>query len=119
MRVALLVVLTVVASACALPGGVARLAQTHHVPQGRALTRLGSVDAQTKKLCGIFLINWGAPDADMMEQTVEAALDQREGAKLIVDAQTDASIYMVPLLFSRCRVRITGTAATHDAPTAH
>jgi hypothetical protein len=87
------------------------------VDTGQEVVRGDVVQGRVRKLCGIFLVVWGTPDAAMMDEAVADALRRAPGAELLVDAQSDASTYWVPLLFARCRVNITGTAATtkgHD-----
>jgi hypothetical protein len=100
------------ASACALPGGTVRMASTHHVDASHAVVPRRHVEGQAKKLCGILFVSWGVPDAEMMKAAIDDALRRDPGARLLVDAQSDASVYWVPLLFSRCRVHVSGTSAT-------
>lgn len=113
--VELLTACCLLASACALPGGTSRIAATHHVDADRAVVPRHQVSGQAKKLCGVFFVNWGAPDAELMSDALADALEDDPKAELLVNAQTDASIYTVPLIFSRCRVFVTGTSATTSA----
>jgi hypothetical protein len=104
--------LGVLACGCALPGGTVRMASSHHVDASQTVTPRRQVEGRSKKLCGIFFVNWGAPDAAMMQAAIDDALARDPGAQLLIDAQTDASIYLIPLLFSRCRVFVSGTSAS-------
>ena len=97
--------------ACLLPGGSFRINSSHFAFPSSNVYPMNTVEGKASKLCGILFINWGSPDADLMNSAVNDALSKAPGSSMIINMQSDSKLFMIPALFALCITNVMGTAA--------
>lgn len=111
MRPWILVVGFTLLTGCVLPSTAVMVPSSRFVYPNSNVMPLGEVHGSVHKLCGVFIVNWGAPDGDDQARASQEALDEAHGANVIIDMRVSSSIFLVPYLFSICSTSIEGTAA--------
>jgi hypothetical protein len=88
------------------------------VPSSRFVYPNSNVTAMTEskgshtKLCGLFFIPFGTPDADDVDTANREAVEKVQGANLMIDVRADTSLTMILYGFLNiCSVKVQGTAA--------
>lgn len=71
---------------------------------------IGRAKGSHTRLCGLLVVNWGAPDGDDQEEATLEALN-RSGGDILINVRSDNRIFMVPYLFTLCMTKVQGTAA--------
>ena len=95
---------------CAI-GSASLSPQSHYAYPNSNVKPFAQAQGSTSRLCGVLFVNWGSPTGEDTQKAIQQAL-QRSGGDLLINMKVEASTFMVPMIFSQCRVEVTGTAAT-------
>lgn len=96
------------ATGCAI-GSSSQSPQSHFAFPNSNVIPLGQAQGKVSKLCGILIVQWDFPNADMQEQATQQAL-QKANADSLINVRTDSDTFNA-FLFSMCSVSVRGTAA--------
>src|SRR3972149_4073290 len=108
---ALVIVTSMALIGCVLPSTAVMVPSSKFVYPNSNVIPVGEVSGSKRKLCGLLFINWGAPDGDDQLRASENALEEMQGADLVIDMRVSSSIFVFPGLFSICSTSVQGTAA--------
>jgi hypothetical protein len=97
-------------NACTMGSGASLQPNSHFVYPNSNVKPIGHTQGKASKLCGILIFNFGAPDGNLIKEARDQAL-AKSGGDLLINYTTDASVFMLPPLFTICKATVAGTAA--------